>query len=300
MRHLIVLAVVLAFAAGDAQGKKKPFEAGQTCTLKKSIKVFTKSKKKLTLKRGVKITLLKVGKQWVSVRSDKSIEGAAKLNKGLARACKPVASAETAEAPPPEEKPAPDPFPEPPSVAEIEPVPGPPSEVSEGAEMELPERSDKGLAGIQMRTEQPEKVVPFSALDVLGAEGGGVRSFTVERRPHNRTTRELLGWSAVGLGGAGLITCGVLIGVSSGKATELAEDIEIYNNRAVRTPEEGQELEDRKAVVAALDAGTIAAGAVGLAAVGAGLFLLLTDDTSYASAWVAPDQGVGVVVGGRF
>jgi hypothetical protein len=305
MRHLMVVAVVLAFAAGDAHSKKRrrggkapAYQAGQTCVLKKPIKVFTKSKKKLTLRKGVKLTLLKVGKQWISVRSDTSIEGSVKLAKSLAKACKPVASAETAKAPPP-------PDPEPPKVAEVEPVPGPPPEVSasEGADMEMPDKPDpekRDGVGIQMPApKQPEKVKAFSALDVLGTDGA--RSFAVERRSRRQTTRDLLGWGAVGIGGAGVITCAVLIGVSSGKASELAEDIEIYNERPVRTSENAQELEDRKASVAALDAGAIAAGAVGLAAVGAGLFLLLGGGgESYASTWVAPDQGVGVVVGGRF
>jgi hypothetical protein len=112
---------------------------------------------------------------------------------------------------------------------------------------------------------------------------------------------DALTYSALGVGGAGLIAGGVLVGVASGQVGELAEDIEIYNRRPARTTAEATDLADRRRDIAMLDGAGIIAGSLGLAAAGFGLFLLLTDYDG-SVAWAAPAAGehTGVVIGGAF
>ncbi len=301
MRNLILALALLALCAADLQAKKRrrrkspALRSGQTCTLTRPVRVFSKTgRKRSTLREGVEITLLKVGKKWVTVRSDEETEGAVKLNRAFLRACKPTA-AESAAPPATAAHPAPPP----------EPDLTPPPEISSdaGGEMDLPDseapRDESDAAGIEIpMPAEPEELEPFSALDVLGT--GGV---TVERRSRRRGTRDYLAYGGFAVAGVALITSGVLVGVSSGRARELAEDIRAYNNSAVRSSADADALTERKRGLAALDAGAIAAATVGVAAAGAGLFLLLTGDDTPGNAYVAPsagDQGMALVLGGAF
>jgi tetratricopeptide (TPR) repeat protein len=146
---------------------------------------------------------------------------------------------------------------------------------------------EKGRASVELRIKNLEKRVESSAKPDVPPEpekaGGGAAKVdavdpnaaapVITERPRKRgSTRRLLGWTAVGVGAAALITAGILGGLSLSKRGEYED---AHADHALYTDARGL-LEDSER----FEIGSFVTLGVGIAAAAGGVILLLLDRDS--------------------
>lgn len=87
-----------------------------------------------------------------------------------------------------------------------------------------------------------------------------------------------LAWGGVIVGGAALVTAGVLFAKGSGDASDLRDDINAYNASGLRDSATARALDNRSSSIGTLDTVTLITGTVGVAALATGIVLFVTGD----------------------
>lgn len=86
------------------------------------------------------------------------------------------------------------------------------------------------------------------------------------------------GWTALGIGVAGLAAAGATYAIASSDADTLSTDIDAFNAQAVRSSAEFDALNSRDEDIGTLNLISAVSAAIGVAGVGFGTYLLLTSD----------------------
>ncbi|MEM6732173.1 MAG: PEGA domain-containing protein, partial [Myxococcota bacterium] len=87
-----------------------------------------------------------------------------------------------------------------------------------------------------------------------------------------------LAWTTLGVGVAALGGAGAAYMLGSGEADDLNADIAAYNQQALRSTVQEQDLQDREGSVARWDTVAVVSAGIGVAALATGVVLFLTGD----------------------